>query len=223
MADDSSSLVPRGELLPAVRQQISAAPYDPEKHNGMRNPYTGRTVTCEADYQAYLEEYVYHRLCDDLLRRQYDQQLRGELQRVSSQSIRETSRLRCSLAAVIAAAVLALAAVLFLLVPHVRETAFSSGETSGYSIGFDAGETSGYESGYTDGAADGYLDGLVDGSGNSKKTSPKSGISPLATVYVSRSGHLIHLKPDCSGMEYYDSMTYAKALAAGYKHCSKCF
>ena len=54
-------------------------------------------------------------------------------------------------------------------------------------------------------------------------TEPDSGISLDRTVYVSRSGHKIHLYSDCSGMTYYIAMTYAEACEAGYAHCSRCF
>lgn len=43
------------------------------------------------------------------------------------------------------------------------------------------------------------------------------------TVYVSQSGGKIHRYNDCSGMEYYDTMTYGKAIDDGYTVCEKCF
>lgn len=54
-------------------------------------------------------------------------------------------------------------------------------------------------------------------------TEPDPEISLDRTVYVSRSGHKIHLHSDCSGMMYYVSMTYKEACEAGYSHCSRCF
>lgn len=54
-------------------------------------------------------------------------------------------------------------------------------------------------------------------------TEPAPEISLDRTVYVSRSGHKIHLHSDCSGMMYYVSMTYEEACEAGYEHCSRCF
>lgn len=43
------------------------------------------------------------------------------------------------------------------------------------------------------------------------------------TVYVSRSGGKIHRYNDCSGMKYYDTMTYGEAIDDGYTVCEKCF
>lgn len=54
-------------------------------------------------------------------------------------------------------------------------------------------------------------------------TEPKHRISLDRTVYVSRSGHKIHLHSGCSGMMYYVAMTYEEACEAGYSHCSRCF
>ena len=44
---------------------------------------------------------------------------------------------------------------------------------------------------------------------------------PQTTVYVSKN-HVIHFKPDCSGMKKYTEMTLEKADAAGYEYCSRC-
>lgn len=54
-------------------------------------------------------------------------------------------------------------------------------------------------------------------------TEPRHGIRLNRTVYVSNSGHKIHLNSDCSGMKNYHEMTYEEACEAGYKHCSRCF
>ena len=43
------------------------------------------------------------------------------------------------------------------------------------------------------------------------------------TVYVSQSGGKIHRYNDCSGMKYYDTMTYGEAIDDGYTVCEKCF
>lgn len=55
------------------------------------------------------------------------------------------------------------------------------------------------------------------------KTTPKSGYSLTRTVYVSQSGGKIHLRSNCSGMKYYNTMTYGEACERGYTHCKKCF
>lgn len=43
------------------------------------------------------------------------------------------------------------------------------------------------------------------------------------TVYVSQSGGKIHRYNDCSGMKYYDVMTYSEAIDKGFELCQKCF
>lgn len=55
------------------------------------------------------------------------------------------------------------------------------------------------------------------------KTTPRAGIDLSRTVYVSTSGGKIHLRSNCSGMKYYDTMTYGEACERGYVHCKKCF
>ena len=194
--NESTSLVPRSEFAPAVRRQIRDAPYNPVLHKGMRNPYTGRVITCESEYLEYQREHVYHRLCDDTVRRQYSSRLRA-------------------ISALLVVLVLAVSVLLLWYIPQVREDSYQSGQTSGYAEGYTVGEGVGYSAGYADRAA------KSPGAAGSAQSRP--GVSASTTVYVSRSGHKIHLRSDCSGMLNYDTMTYAEALAAGYKHCSKCF
>ena len=47
------------------------------------------------------------------------------------------------------------------------------------------------------------------------------GHAPETVVYVSKN-HIIHFKPDCSGMKHYTEMTIEKADAAGYEYCTRC-
>lgn len=53
-------------------------------------------------------------------------------------------------------------------------------------------------------------------------TQPISGYSLSMTVYVSNSGK-IHTNSHCSGMKYYNTMTYGHACQYGYSHCQNCF
>ncbi len=193
---ESTSLVPRSKYAPAVRRQIHDSPYNPVLHKGMRNPYTGQVISCESEYLEYQREYVYHRLCDDALRRQYSFRLR-------------------SISALLVALLLAVSVLLFWYIPRVREDSYQFGRSAGYTEGYTASENAAHSSGYADKG--------VKPSGSGNATLPRSGVSATTTVYVSRSGHKIHLKSNCSGMLNYDAMSYADALAAGYKHCSKCF
>ena len=41
-------------------------------------------------------------------------------------------------------------------------------------------------------------------------------------VYVSKYGK-IHTNPNCSGMKYYNTMTYSAARKQGYTHCQNCY
>lgn len=51
----------------AVQDKLNAEPYDPSYHNRARNPYTQRIITCEADYEEYVREFV----CEMLLAEKY--------------------------------------------------------------------------------------------------------------------------------------------------------
>lgn len=199
---ESTSLVPRSEYAPAVRRQIRDAPYNPVLHKGMRNPYTGRVITCESEYLEYQREHVYHRLCDDTVRRRYSSRLRAV----------------CALLAVL---LLAVSLLLFWYIPRATEDSYHSGLTAGFTEGYVAGGAG------VSGGAGGHStvrEGSTAGSpGTTSPTQPRSGATAFTIVYVSRSGHKIHLRSNCSGMINYDTMTYAEALAAGYTHCSKCF
>lgn len=43
------------------------------------------------------------------------------------------------------------------------------------------------------------------------------------TVYVSKSGKIIHRISYCSGMKKYDSMKYSRAVSKGYAFCKNCW
>lgn len=62
--------------------------------------------------------------------------------------------------------------------------------------------------------------------GSTKSVTTPSGLPGYpgnTAVFVSNSGHKIHLHSDCSGMKYYTAMTLSEALAKGYETCDKCF
>lgn len=140
------------------------------------------------------------------------------------------------------AAVLALVLVVLSVYFHPKDIADarSAGETAGYSAGYSAGEAAGYKYGSADGYArgvqSGYDAGYSSGASNSGAAAPSSSGSGVSRslpslsgdypqsdiVYVSRNG-VIHKHSNCSGMRYYTEMTYAEAIAAGYRKCSKCY
>lgn len=83
---DSKPLVPRNIYTQAVVRELNAMPYDPIHHNGMRNPYSHKRILCQEDYEEYVREYVYYRLCDEILRRQYEAQLSQQVNELNRQS-----------------------------------------------------------------------------------------------------------------------------------------
>jgi hypothetical protein len=124
----------------------------------------------------------------------------------------------------------------------IREQAYQSGYDAGVSSGQADGYAQGAQSGYAEGYAQGYDVGYSEGQGalradqeppegdledpaseGSAETNADGGYSDSTTVYVSKSGKKIHLKPDCSGMKNYTTMTLGQADANGYARCSRCF
>ena len=84
--NQSAPLVPRNVYIQAVLKELNAVPYDPLHHNGMHNPYSQKYITCSKDYEEYVREYVYYRLCDEILRRQYEAQLDHQVNELTKQS-----------------------------------------------------------------------------------------------------------------------------------------
>lgn len=249
--ENSGPLVPRNAYTQAILKELNTVPYDPEHHNGMRNPYSRKRITCEDDYNEYVREYVYYRLCDEFLKQQYnvhlafqtnqlkaqhkneiiqinqqcdtqlalqsgqlEAQYKREIARINQEHDIEVSRQRrwWRIASVVLAAILAF--TIFWYIPEKESAKYAEGVSAGYKDGYVAG----------------YADSLLEESNSftnrdasSGVTLPKPGIDIFRTVYVSRSGHKIHLNSGCSGMKYYDEMTYGEACAAGYAHCLKCF
>lgn len=103
--------------------------------------------------------------------------------------------------------------------------AFSRPSTAGSSWSSNNGNSSSSNS--SSGSGGTLLEQYLRRNGQSQtieyKTTPKSGYDLSMTVYVSISGGKIHRNSGCSGMQYYNTMTYGEACEAGYSHCSKCF
>ena len=180
----------------------------------------------------------------DFSRRTADLQDRITKLEAGAAADRGRSFRRGIIAAVLAVALL----VVFLFVqPRMLDSARSGGEASGYTSGYSAGSADGYSTGYTSGQSAGYADGKSagytsgyaagaagaaassSGAGSSAPTAPSRTLPSLSgsdaahdTVYVSRNG-IVHKHSNCSGMRYYTEMTYAEAIAAGYRKCSKCY
>lgn len=223
--------VPRDRFEREVAQWLADNPYDPGVYHRRRNPYTNQYIRDEADYEAYVREHIYHKLCEELvvsqysssLSRQYDYQYRTEYHH-------RLRRVALSFLAILCAAVVLVSAYFRARNGDAYDSGYSAGQDYGYSVGYDEGQTDGYADGESDGYSDGYTDGYQNSTDGriatgivTTPTGPYSWMDPEATVYVSRSGHKIHLSPNCSGMLYYDEMTYIAACTAGYEHCGKCF
>lgn len=239
--DKGKALVPRNMYTQAVLKELGAVPYDPKVHNRMTNPYTGTRITCEEDYLAYVREYVYYRLCDEILCARYEERLRlqtNQMELHHAEEVRKTAEMRETHRRSLAkqkrrwiCSVLALSAALAVFAlwysPLRADSAYAAGKAASYETGEDASYQNGYSAGTANGYSDGYFEGFEAGQdsvpSSGSVTVPRLGVSATTIVYVSRSGHLIHLRSDCSGMQYYTEMTYAAACAAGYGHCSKCF
>ncbi|MCD8050276.1 MAG: hypothetical protein LUE89_01155 [Clostridiales bacterium] len=109
------------------------------------------------------------------------------------------------------------------------EEGYSAGTTDGYDSGYSEGQTAGHDAGYEEGYSAGKA--AVTSSSSSSTSSSDSGnsytysnsVADSTTVYVSKSGHKIHLRSNCSGMKYYTEMTYATAKSKGYEECKNCF
>lgn len=281
MEEHSGPLVPRNTYTQAILKELNAVPYDPEYHNGMRNPYSHKTITCEFDYNEYVREYVYYRLCDEILGNRYNNLLarktaqvedehrnividlnrdfakRSEaqathidvlrkhelelihrthaLEEVCTNQEKELSRhikISCrsrlwAFASVCLA--LLLAVTLFWYTPSKELSSYAQGKQSGYNEGYaqaqqesqqDNKSSSATRSSSTSSAKSSSSNSSGASDGGTKQ---KSWVNSTRTIYVSRSGHKIHLKSNCSGMKYYDEMSYKDACAAGYAHCLKCF
>ena len=201
---NSGPLVPRNVYTQAILKELNAAPYNPEHHNGMRNPYSHTKITCKDDYNEYVREYVYYRLCDEAVKQQYDIQISLQSDQLKAQHQSEVDSLVQQHNGKIINYWLRSFLIIILLIAVLI-----------YAI------PARYQQGYVTGYADALLDKGISSSVHT--TTPKPWVSVDRTVYVSRSGHKIHLDSNCSGMMYYSEMRYGVACAAGYAHCSKCF
>lgn len=54
-----------------VQVFLEEFPYDPLRHNGTRNPYTGDVIATEDDYKRYVHEHTYCRECERVVSRYY--------------------------------------------------------------------------------------------------------------------------------------------------------
>lgn len=184
-------LVPQNAYTQAILKELHAVPYDPTHHNGMRNPYSHKKVMNQQDYEEYVREYVYYRLCDELVIKKYTEQLAQDVQQLETQhrsKIRQLNdehekamkghRRRWLLLA--ACLVLVIIFTFARYIPNKVDASYESGHTDGFKEGKVFADQSTYESGYSAGYAQAFADGLRSStkeSSNSNSSSSSSGRS----------------------------------------------
>lgn len=83
---DSGPLVPQNVYIQAVIRELNTVPYSPAHHNGRHNPYSKKMIASKDDYEEYVREYVYYRLCDRFLSEQYSRQLALETKELKKEA-----------------------------------------------------------------------------------------------------------------------------------------
>lgn len=171
-------LVPQNTYTQAILKELHAVPYDPTHHNGMRNPYSHKKIMNQQDYEEYVREYVYYRLCDELVIKKYTEQLAQDVQQLETQhrsEIRQINarhekelgghRRRWLLFSACIALIITLSFTLS--IPGKERASYDNGlddgYLNGYEIGHEDGLQDGYENGYHEGHLDGYDSGREDG------------------------------------------------------------
>lgn len=222
----------------------ASIPYNPRKHDGMLNPYTGETISGPSSYDEYLREYVYHRLCDSLASDYYERRFeecrqelsakhRAEIQRITACHQAELKRRARRFTGWLLSLALVVVIALAWYVPMRTDRAYTDGENAGITSGYNKG----YNAGYDEGENDGYQDGYSAGVRNRPTHSSSSGGSPTfivpngnsgggsgggGTVYITDTGSKYHR----NGCQYLRSskipISRADAIAEGYGPCSRC-
>lgn len=176
--EDSQPLVPRNIYTQAVVRELNAMPYDPIHHNGMRNPYSHKKIVNQEDYEEYVREYVYYRLCDEIIVKKYAEQLiqntqqleakqRVEIRQINAEHEKQTKKRRRIWFAFTACLTLVIILFYSQSIPEKEDISYKNGHEQGFLDGYDDGREEGlhdgYETGYQDGHSDGYDSGKEDG------------------------------------------------------------
>lgn len=215
------------------------------------NPYTGKLIKTQADYEEYLREHAYHILYDkkaqELLTIQKDaaEQKLAEQKALAShllavqntannkKLIQTRAHYRKIIAVLILLLVAAVVSALFLSGRYSQGVSDGerSGYDSGYSEGYASGERSGYQAGYSDGfKANVAQPGSSGNSGGSTKSYPSGTgaprAEPIADTYIgNKNSHKFHL-PTCSWLpDTKNQVTFdsrEEAISAGYVPCQRC-
>ncbi len=198
--------ITKEQFLVAVNQELADSPYVPSKYDGLHNPYTGKIVRSQADYEEYIREYTFHRLCEEGTVSAYNAKVSAELKRVEVRHKEENAKLRHRYRSLLLIACVALiSSFIYIGVTPSQEEAYKSGYDSGYDIaksdsesaassafneGYNAAKSEfngdisdayddGFNRGYSDGKSTGYDSGYAAGlkEGQSKPSSSSGSTS----------------------------------------------
>ncbi len=86
--------ITKKQFITAVNQELAATPYIPSIHNSLRNPYTGKVICSQADYEEYIREYTFHRLCEEGAVKAYNYRVASELRQAAAKYEEAQSRTR---------------------------------------------------------------------------------------------------------------------------------
>ncbi len=190
--------ITKDQFLAAVNQELTVSPYVPAKHNGLRNPYTGKIVTSVADYEEYIREYTFHRLCEEGTVAAYNARITAELRRANArhEEAQSRTRLKYRLLAVFLCMALVSSFIYIGISSKPAETKDNDSYNAGYSAGLSDAQSG-------DGSTNGAL-------------------SDTTVVYITRSGSKYHTK-DCSYLRGSSiPISLSEAKSEGYGPCSRC-
>lgn len=195
-----------------------------EEYIGNRNPYTKRPVKTEADYEEYLREHTYYKICDE-----HEKAARRRLRIVS------LVLLILLLSSFVTASALRSSGGTYEDGYAAGRSAQESADADLYGDGYAAGKDAGYNEGYRKGYWEGYADAgeRSTGAGDShgSGTGTHTGTGPtrdtaVADTYIGNSeSKKFHLPtcsylPDAEHQVTFDSRD--DAIAAGYEPCGHC-
>ena len=176
--ENNQTLVPRNIYTQAVVRELNDIPYDPKHHNGKHNPYSKKIIISEEDYEEYVREYVYYRLCDEIVVKKYAEQLiqntqqfeaqkHAEIHQINAEHEKQTKKHRRRWLILTVCIALAITLYYTQSIPEKERASYESGHEQGLLDGYDDGREEGlhdgYETGYQDGHEDGYDSGKEDG------------------------------------------------------------
>lgn len=199
---------------------------------GAINPYTKQAVKTEADYDEYLREHTYYKICDE----------------------NERSKLRRLRILSVVLAMLLLVSIVTASIIQNSGSAYKDGYAAGISDQqaedadlYDAGQADGYQKGYAEGKDKGYNEGYYkgywEGFADAGERSAGSGDShgessgqhtgtgstrdaPIADTYIGNTKTKKFHLPSCSYLPDQDHQatfdSRDEAIAAGYTPCGHC-